>query len=144
LADQVTLEGDFFVNVNEREQTSNVAQGGDGGSGGRGFTDYGGAGGNGGQGDGGGVSSHFSGTVLIENGQIAYNRAAGGAGGKGGLGGSGGILPGPDGLSNFGYGGGVWAYSYAAGGIDERTGDLLIGMNVADVNPDVDGKIIPI
>jgi hypothetical protein len=142
-ADQVTLEGDSFANITEPERTSNVARGGDGGIGGGGLTDYGGHGGNGGQGDGGGVSSYFSGTVLIEDGQIEYNQAAGGVGGLGGLG-LGGIFNGANGLSNFGYGGGVWAYSYAAGGKDERTGNLLIDTNVADTNPDVDGKLIPI
>jgi hypothetical protein len=49
-----------------------------------------------------------------------------------------------NGLANFGYGGGVWAYSHQAGGKDERTANLLIDMNVADVNPDVDGKLISI
>jgi hypothetical protein len=141
----VTLEGDFFVNADDPEQASNVAQGGDGGGGGLGlaYLDYGGAGGNGGQGDGGGISSHFSGTVLIESGQIAYDRASGGAGGTGGES-WGGILNGANGLSNFGYGGGVWAYSYTAGGKDEQTDHPLIYMNVADVNPDIDGKLIPI
>jgi hypothetical protein len=139
----VTLEYNSFVNVNEPEHASNFAQGGDGGGGGLGFQDYGGQGGNGGQGDGGGVSSYFSGTVLIENGQIEYNHAIGGSGGIGGVG-FGGIYNGANGLSNFGYGGGVWAYSYQIGGTDERTANSVIDTNFADVNPDVDGKVISI
>jgi hypothetical protein len=139
----VTLDGGSFGNLPDPELTNNLAWGGQGGAGGVGLVDYGGIGGNGGQGDGGGISTHFSGTVLIENGQIVYNRATGGAGGIGGLG-SGGMLNGANGLSNFGYGGGVWAYSYAVGGKDESTSNLIIDMNTADVNPGVDGKLTPI
>jgi hypothetical protein len=136
----VTLQGETFGNLALPELTNNVAQGGGGGGGGEGLgvQGDGGHGGNGGQGDGGGVSSHFSGTVLIKDGQIAYNRAYGGVGGLGG------DYNGGNGLSNFGYGGGVWAYSYTDGGKDEETGNMLIDLNVADVNPDVDGKLIHI
>ena len=131
--DIVYLDDDLFVNSDDPEQTSNVAQGGNGGGGGQGLVALGGAGGNGGLGAGGAISSQFSGWVLIENGQIARNRAAGGAGGTGGN------YAGADGHSNLGYGGGVWAHNYTLGGEDARTGNLIIDMNVADVNPDVDG-----
>jgi hypothetical protein len=131
----VTLEDDLFVNITEPEQTSNVAQGGDGGRGGQGLGQValGGAGGNGGLGAGGAISSQFSGYVFIENGQITRNRAAGGAGGMGG------DHNGAAGHSNLGYGGGVWAHDWPVGGVDLRTGNLIIDMIVADVNPDVDG-----
>jgi hypothetical protein len=133
--DFVHLEDDSFVNVTDPEQTSNVAQGGGGGGGGQGLGQValGGAGGNGGLGAGGGVYTQFSGEVLFENGVIAHNRAAGGGGGNGG------DYNGAVGHSNFGYGGGIWAHDWPFGGLDLRTGNLVIDMNVADVNPDVDG-----
>jgi hypothetical protein len=128
----VYLDDDLFVNITDREKTSNVAQGGDGGRGGQGLVALGGAGGNGGLGAGGAISSQFSGFLFITNGQITRNRAAGGAGGLGGE-------DGADGHSNLGYGGGVWAHNYTVGGVDLWTGNLIIDKNVADVNPDVDG-----
>jgi hypothetical protein len=132
--DLVDLDDDLFVNITDREQTSNVAQGGRGGRGGQGLVAPGGAGGNGGLGAGGAISSQFSGFLFITNGLIWRNQAAGGAGGLGGEYGA------ADGHSNLGYGGGVWAYNYTVGGGDAWDGNLIIDMNVADVNPDVDGK----
>ena len=131
--DIVYLDDDLFVDSDHPEQTSNVAQGGNGGGGGQGLVALGGAGGNGGLGAGGAISSQFSGYLCIENGLISRNRAAGGAGGTGGN------YAGADGHSNLGYGVVVWAHHWPLGGVDLRTGNLIIDMNVADVNPDVDG-----
>ncbi len=51
---------------------------------------------------------------------------------------------GTKGKSNRDFGGGVSAFSYKAGGKDNRTGNLLIDHNVADVNPEVDGNLATI
>jgi hypothetical protein len=131
--DVVYLDDDLFYDIDDPEQTSNVAQGGNGGGGGQGLVALGGAGGNGGLGAGGAISSQFTGALLMTDGQITRNQAAGG------LGGAGGDNNGADGHSNLGYGGGVWAHNYTLGGADAWTGNLIIDMNVADVNPDVDG-----
>jgi hypothetical protein len=48
---------------------------------------------------------------------------------------------GTKGNSNCGFGGGVSAFSYKAGGKDNRTGNLVIDYNVADINPEVDGNL---
>jgi hypothetical protein len=140
-SDKVTLQNDYFVNISAPFQTNNVAQGGNGGAGGFGVRGYGGNGGAGGEGDGGGLSIFTAGTVLIKNGRIAYNRAAGGTGGAGGDG-FGGILLGKPGNSNRGFGGGVSAFSYKSGGKDVWSGNLVIDYNVADANPNVDGKLV--
>ena len=134
--DIVYLDDDLFVNSDDAEQTSNVAQGGNGGGGGQGLVALGGAGGNGGLGAGGAIYSQFNGLVLITDGQITNNEA------EGGLGGAGGDQNGADGHSNLGYGGGVWAHNSTVGGGDAWDGNLIIDMNVADVNPDVDGILV--
>jgi hypothetical protein len=134
-ADRVILSGDFFGFVAE-PLLGNVAQGGAGGSNEFAPNVQGGQGGQGGLGEGGGVSSRFSGTVLMENSTIAWNSASGGKGGQGGVGGS-------NGPSNMGFGGGVKAFSYTIGGKDEQTSNLFF-FNTADVDPDVEGKLIHI